>query len=184
MFNKILVAVDDTNDGDKVFERAIALAELTQAKLMIIHALNVVDDTFTDFPVGVDVFSPRLSEASIQRHMEILAAQEEQGLERLKDYAKTGLEKGIAVEFTQVAGDPGSRICALARNWEADLVVLGRRGRKGFSELLMGSVSNYVLHHAPCSVLTVQHIDNADDADAAIATDVAGTETPIAEASR
>ena len=176
MFSKILVAVDDTDDGNRVFERAIALAELTQAKLMLIHALNIVDDTFTDFPVGVDVFSPRLSEASIQRHMEILATQEQQGLERLKAYAEAGAEKGVTVEFTQVAGDPGSRICALARNWKADLIVLGRRGRKGFSELLMGSVSNYVLHHAPCSVLTVQHLDDEDEA-------AAVSKTPAVEAS-
>lgn len=47
-------------------------------------------------------------------------------------------------------------ICELARNWNADLIILGRRGRTGLSELLLGSVSNYVLHHAPCSVLTVQ----------------------------
>jgi len=163
MFNKILVAVDDTDDGKKVFERAIALAELTHAKLMIIHALNVVDDTLTDFPVGVDVFSPRLSEASIHRHMEIMAAQEKRGLEQLRGYAEVGQAKGVPIEFTQIAGDPGSRICALARNWKADVIVLGRRGRKGFSEFLLGSVSNYVLHHAPCSVLIVQHLDEEED---------------------
>ncbi len=38
----------------------------------------------------------------------------------------------------------------------ADLIVLGRRGRTGLAEALLGSVSNYVLHHAPCSVLVVQ----------------------------
>ncbi len=38
----------------------------------------------------------------------------------------------------------------------ADLIVVGRRGRSGLSELILGSASNYVLHHAPCSVLTLQ----------------------------
>ncbi|MEO0350033.1 MAG: universal stress protein, partial [Cyanobacteria bacterium P01_A01_bin.15] len=42
--------------------------------------------------------------------------------------------------------------------WNADLIMMGRRGRSGFSELLLGSVSNYVMHHAPCSVLTVQGV--------------------------
>jgi len=36
------------------------------------------------------------------------------------------------------------------------LVVVGRRGHSGLSELFLGSVSNYVLHRAPCSVLTIQ----------------------------
>jgi nucleotide-binding universal stress UspA family protein len=33
---------------------------------------------------------------------------------------------------------------------------MGRRGRTGLSELFLGSVSNYVTHHAPCSVLTLK----------------------------
>jgi hypothetical protein len=37
---------------------------------------------------------------------------------------------------------------------------MGRRGRTGISELLLGSVSNYVTHHATCSVLIVQGKDN------------------------
>lgn len=47
-------------------------------------------------------------------------------------------------------------ICDVARSWKADLIVLGRRGYSGVKELFLGSVSNYVLHHTPCSILTVQ----------------------------
>lgn len=169
MFQKIIVALDDTPDSDKIFERAIALAKLTDARLMLIRALNALEESLTDFPVGVDAFSPRLSEAAIQRHMEILAAQEEEGIKHLTKLTERGQAEGVSVEFTQVAGDPGRRICGLARNWNADLIVMGRRGRKGFSEFLMGSVSNYVLHHAPCSVLTVQHL--ADETAATPATE-------------
>ncbi len=45
----------------------------------------------------------------------------------------------------------------MARNCGADVIVMGRRGHSGLSELILGSVSNYVLHHAPCSVLIVQY---------------------------
>ncbi|MCZ8054719.1 MAG: universal stress protein, partial [Microcystis sp. LE19-12.2C] len=48
-------------------------------------------------------------------------------------------------------------ICKVAREENIDLIVIGRRGRSGLGELFLGSVSNYVLHHAPCSVLIVQH---------------------------
>ncbi|NEO65320.1 MAG: universal stress protein, partial [Moorea sp. SIO4G2] len=38
------------------------------------------------------------------------------------------------------------------------LIVLGRRGLGGLKEMVLGSVSNYVVHHAPCSVLVVQGV--------------------------
>ena len=65
---------------------------------------------------------------------------------------------GVKAEFSQNIGEPSRIICDIAQNWEADVIVIGRRGRRGLSELLMGSVSNYVLHHASCSVFTVQGI--------------------------
>ncbi|CCQ49032.1 hypothetical protein CWATWH8502_2292 [Crocosphaera watsonii WH 8502] len=40
-----------------------------------------------------------------------------------------------------------------------DVIVMGHRGISGLQEFFLGSVSNYVLHHAPCSVLIVQPND-------------------------
>jgi len=53
-------------------------------------------------------------------------------------------------------GEPGREICALAQEWSADLILLGRRGMQGLGELLLGSVSNFVMHRANCAVLVVQ----------------------------
>ena len=53
-------------------------------------------------------------------------------------------------------GNPGVQICELAHDWNADLVVVGRKGRTGITEALLGSVSNHVVHHAPCSVFVIQ----------------------------
>ena len=44
----------------------------------------------------------------------------------------------------------------LAKDWNADLIIMGRRGLTGLSEMFLGSVSNYVVHHASCSVLLIQ----------------------------
>jgi nucleotide-binding universal stress UspA family protein len=63
----------------------------------------------------------------------------------------------VDTEIHQKLGsNPGRVICDLARGLQSDLIVVGRRGLTGLSEILMGSVSNYVTHYAPCSVLTVQ----------------------------
>lgn len=157
MFERILVALDDSDMSQQVYERAVELAQMNKARLMLLYVLSPIDDGFTEYPIGVDVFYPRLHEEAVRHHIENLARMEELGLARLKGLADTGTALGLAVEFTQMMGDPGSRICALTRTWEADLIVMGRRGRKGLSEWLLGSVSNYVVHHATCSVLTVQY---------------------------
>ena len=52
-------------------------------------------------------------------------------------------------------GSPDQQIVEKAREWNADLIVVGSHGR-GFWGRLMGSVSNGVVHHAPCSVLVVR----------------------------
>lgn len=73
-------------------------------------------------------------------------------LESLADTAKA---TGIKAEVTQASGTPGPVICQLANTWSADLIMVGSHGRKGLSEMLLGSVSNYVVHHAACSVMVV-----------------------------
>lgn len=52
-----------------------------------------------------------------------------------------------------VEGDPREEIVAAARDWHADLVVLGARGLGAIKEFLLGSVSLWVARHAPCPVL-------------------------------
>ncbi len=52
-------------------------------------------------------------------------------------------------------GQPGVVLCALARNWKADLLVLGLTRRAPLVDRLLSSVTQHVVHHAPCSVLLV-----------------------------
>lgn len=137
-FEKILVAIDGSPISETVFERAIELAHRHAGQLLIFH--------------DVESSSPsRMTMSSI-----VLEKQTEQAKALLQSYADKAKNQGIAVEFNHYAGDPGINICDLARSWKADLIVLGRRGLKGLAELIAGSVSNHVVHHAPCSVLVVQ----------------------------
>lgn len=53
-------------------------------------------------------------------------------------------------------GDPGGAICAVARDIDADVVVMGSHGRGVLKRVVLGSVSEYVIHHAPCPVLVVR----------------------------
>src|SRR5438105_11382148 len=53
-------------------------------------------------------------------------------------------------------GDAAAEIIRVARELPADLIVMGTHGRTGIGRLLMGSVAEHVMRHAPCPVLTVR----------------------------
>ena len=55
-----------------------------------------------------------------------------------------------------LCGPPAQEIVQQAEDWGADLVVVGSHGYGFWSRALLGSVSNSVVHHAPCSVLVVR----------------------------
>lgn len=158
MFQKILVALDDSDMSHQVYEQALDIAKILGAHLMLVNVLSPLDDGFAAYPIGIEGFHPGLLEEAISRHTTNLSKLEEASLGRLKHWVTQGIQQGIPVQSTQMMGDPGSKICSLAQIWQADLILLGRRGRVGLSEWILGSVSRYVLHHAPCSVLTIQGI--------------------------
>jgi nucleotide-binding universal stress UspA family protein len=82
---------------------------------------------------------------------------EKEGLELLRSLCERATAAGLQAEFTQTFGSTGRVICELARSWEADIIVIGRRSHSALGELFLGSVSNYVVHHASCSVFIIQH---------------------------
>jgi nucleotide-binding universal stress UspA family protein len=157
MFHKILVAIDGSDVSLQAFEQAVALAAATQAKLMLLHVLSPFDEAYPSpvFP-SVDGIYPGIHTEAVKVYMSQWQSYEQKGLDMLRSQTAIATEAGVATEFSQNVGNPGRSICEVARTWEADLIMIGRRGLSGLSELFMGSVSNYVLHHATCSVLTVQ----------------------------
>jgi nucleotide-binding universal stress UspA family protein len=152
MFQKILVAIDDSELSRTVFDRALMLAKVNQSELMLMHVLTLVDDFYPgDAFIGI-------TESTMRVYAKRLENREQAGLEHLRSLEAAATAAGIPTEFTQNVGDPGKMICEVAKTWNANLVVIGRRGLSGLSELFSGSTSNYVLHHAPCSVLIIQEI--------------------------
>jgi nucleotide-binding universal stress UspA family protein len=63
---------------------------------------------------------------------------------------------GLATEFRRRRGDPRSEILDEAKEWPADLIVVGSHGHTGFKRWLLGSVAQAVVSHAPCSVEVVR----------------------------
>lgn len=157
MVNKILVALDTSQIARRVFDRALFLAKASNSNLMLLHALSPEDP---DSPISPGIISMELNaQASaelISHYNQQWAAFEKKGLEQLQLFTDEATAAGVPTEFTQTPGSPGRTICQLAESWDADLIVMGRRGLSGLKEFILGSISNYVIHHAKCSIFLVQ----------------------------
>ncbi len=149
-YRKILAALDQSPQGEAVFQQAIAQAKAHQAQLHFFHAI-LFDGRNMDSYSGI--YGVMSVSSSIEEHLESQLQETENWLQ---DYAQRAQEEGLSVEYSCKIGEPSSWIREMAKTWEADLIILGRRGRRGLAEVFLGSVSNHVLHYAPCSVLVVQ----------------------------
>jgi nucleotide-binding universal stress UspA family protein len=156
MFHKILVAVDRSASSQKVLDTAIGLAKSMDASLMLLHVLSNEEEDYPQMPSLPTMEYYPIDNVIFESYQKQVQAYEEQSLNLLRIYADQATTAGVSTEFIQNRGNAGRTICKMAQSWGADLIIMGRRGHSGLNELLLGSVSNYVLHHAPCSVFTVQ----------------------------
>lgn len=156
MFKKILVALDYSSTSPAVFAAAIEMAQSMNAHLMLLHVLASTDEHAPRALVYPSLsYYPVIDNPFWDDYRERWAEFEAENLQGLKDLADEAIAQGISAEFTQLHGIPSSNICDLATTWGADLILMGSRGRRGLAELLLGSVSNDVMHHASCSVLII-----------------------------
>jgi nucleotide-binding universal stress UspA family protein len=161
MFSTILVALDLSKYNESVFQAALQIAKTNGSRLMLVHVPSNDDPECPSLPTFFNgdyhpISLPTIS--TLQIYEELWKGYTEKSLEMLQHFVQQALQVGVTAEYSQNAGTAGKVICHLAGTIDADLVVLGRRGHSGWNELVAGSTSNYVLHHAPCSVLTVQPI--------------------------
>lgn len=157
MFNKILVALDSSEIANDIFEKALDIAKVNGAEMMLLHVVSLCEAPYPMY-VYPNTVIYSLHDEAIKQHIRDLEKIQQKGIEFLTSLCNRAIACGVKSEFTQTIGNPGRIICEMAGNYNADLVIIGRRGHTGLSELFLGSVSNYVLHHVPCSILTVQKL--------------------------
>lgn len=150
MYTNIVVGTDGSETAQEAVRHAKDLAKLSGATLHVVTAYRAPTAT------GIAAFGsdamPIAAVDVMEEAREELAKQVESMLERIA----TDLQKEDVAAKTYVsAEDPAEAIIATAEQENADLIVVGNRGMSGLQRLVLGSVSNKVSHHAPCSVLIV-----------------------------
>lgn len=163
-FQKILVALDYSPLSRAVFDQALDLAKANGASLRLLHCLTneTIGESMGPMPVEMG-FYPEFAGYAYRSQPLLTEKRLEEAEAMLRSYCETAKKQGVVADFDCPVGEASLSICKAAQNWGADLLVLGRRGRTGLTEALMGSVSNYVMHHAACSVLVIQAVNTRGD---------------------
>ncbi|MDY7021104.1 MAG: universal stress protein [Cyanobacteriota bacterium] len=166
-YKRVLAALDHSSLGEDVFAEALEIAESQKAELLLIFCLDRWEKTMPPVEAATGMgLQPMMRMYPSTTEVEMLQATQQeietatkQAETWLSEYQTKAKNKGVNAQYKSIPsrGNPGQQICETAEEWNADLTVVGRKGRTGLEEAFLGSVSNHVVHHAPCSVLVVQH---------------------------
>jgi nucleotide-binding universal stress UspA family protein len=138
---KILVATDGSAASLEAVQFGLELAEEHAAEVTFVHVVPVLDRSFAD-GIGVPAARPHQID--------------EVDRKPLQDALALATERDVDAKAELLAGIPADEIVAYADDLDADLVVLGSRGRGALATALLGSVSRAVLHEAHRPVLVVR----------------------------
>ena len=149
-FQKMLVAVDGSEGSRKASEAAVDLAEKFGSQLFVLHAFRGYPEYMSMFPTA-----PSPSGEAIQEYE---AYAKKAALEVVGRTVSLAEKRGVKVKphTIETIGSPVQAITEYAAAEKIDLIVMGTRGMGGFKKMLLGSVSNGVVTHAPCDVLVVR----------------------------
>lgn len=139
---RILVPVDGSECSRHAAEHAVALAGVHGAEIVLLH---VVDEQV------VEELAQRGSDDGLRARERLL----ENGQVYLRDVARLATEHGVTHREEITEGDPCAAICDTADRVGADLVVMGRIGRRGARRILMGSITRRVIESGHVPVLVV-----------------------------
>jgi nucleotide-binding universal stress UspA family protein len=147
VYSKILVPIDGSEAGAAGLEQAIKLGQSPGAKLRLVHVVNELVFA-SSFVVGT-VFPMQFTTDVIERlrqHGQSLLSEAEALVRR------RGLEPDC--RLLEAMGSPaGEEIVRHAREWPADIIVMGTHGRRGIRRIVMGSDAELVLRTSPVPVL-------------------------------
>lgn len=146
MYQRILVPIDGSATSDKGLDEAVKLARLTGAELLLVHVVDQLT-----FSAGLDPYGAYAGD--------LITSMREAGEAILAKAKAKVQEQGIKVD-TRLDDNFTSRVSELiaeeARNWGADLIVIGTHGRRGVSRWMLGSDAEQIVRMAPTPVLLIR----------------------------
>ena len=136
---RILLAVDGSKFSDAAVDQAVSLGGICNSQIFVLSVVDLYPEQMAVAPALVENMSKEVRE-----HLDRAAAK----------FANAG----IACEtIVHMGGQPHEFIVQEARERAVDLIVMGTKGRTGLDRVILGSVAQSVIGHAPCAVLVVPY---------------------------
>ncbi len=158
MYQRILVPIDGSPTSDQGLDEAIKLSKLTGASLRLIHVLDPLTFAtgFEPYAVYAGDLIPRMEEVG------------NQVLQQGKERAQAAGVKADSLLFDGLAARVSETVIQQAKDWGADLIVIGTHGRRGVGRFVMGSDAEQIVRLAPVPVLLVRAPEAKAQADAVV----------------
>ena len=136
----VVIPIEFSSTMDKVVDYAISVADQLGAKVHFLHVVN-------DFR-GYDMVLAHPSFTELTRDLKTKS--EKRMADLVEDYSH--LKGGVS--GTVKNGEPAEEIIVFAKEINADMIIIGTHGIKGFERMIIGSTAEKVVRNAPCPVLT------------------------------
>ena len=149
----VVVGTDGSDLAKKAASDGLALLKPADS-IVVVTVVHAVDSSLADDATGHAGATMTHEEVEAQR----LEAQR-RGEAIVADLASELTAAGTwpaRLDLRVLTGRPGPALCQLAAEVGAHVVVVGSRGRGGIRRALLGSVSDYVIRHAPCPVMVTR----------------------------
>ncbi|MEE3716220.1 universal stress protein [Tumidithrix elongata RA019] len=149
---KFLIAIDGSKASERALEKGLSLAAPTQSLVVL---LTVVEPLSSYIPevmmptgdwVGLRGFPDIELEKKILAAGQVILQKAEETCTAANTPCKTRLEMGL----------PRDTICQVVKDEAPDFLVVGSRGLGSVERLMLGSVSDYVIHHCSCAAIVVR----------------------------
>ena len=147
MYAKILVPIDGSETSARGLNEAIKIAKGQDSQLRLVH---IVNEFILDYTYSPALYAGNLIETLVKQGREVLDTAEKA--------AKREGVKADTVLIESIGGVAADLILAQAKQWPADLIVMGTHGRRGFARLAMGSDAEQVVRAAMVPVMLVSGV--------------------------
>ena len=155
LFEKILVPLDGSEHSLKALTVAIEIAKKFGGKISLVHIYSVAVSPIIA-PEPSTLTPPMLPMMTPEEISKAVEATRKASMNILTDGKQKAEAEGVQVETVLKEGHIVQEIIKTAKEGKFDLIVIGARGISKIRELLLGSVTDGVIHHASCPVLVIK----------------------------